>query len=39
MHRRPYDRLKREGMELETWLSKRIHKRFPDHAILVAYPD
>jgi hypothetical protein len=39
MRRRTYERLKREGMELETRLSKRIHKRFPDHAILVAYTD
>ena len=29
MHRRTYDRLKREGMDLETRLSKRMHKDSP----------
>ena len=32
MHRRTYDRLRREGMNLEARLSKRMRKRFPDYA-------
>ena len=39
MHRRTYDRLKREGMTLEAGLSKRMRRRFPDYANLVAYAD
>jgi hypothetical protein len=32
MHRRTYDRLRREGMNLEARVSKRMRKRFPDYA-------
>jgi hypothetical protein len=39
MHRRTYDRLRREGMNLEAGLSKRMRRRFPDYASLVAYTD
>ena len=39
MHHRTYDRLRREGMNLEARLSKRMRKRFPDYASLVAYTD
>jgi hypothetical protein len=30
MHRRTYDRLRREGVRLEAGLSKRMRRRFPD---------
>ena len=39
MHRRTYERLRREGMTLEARLSKRMRRRFPDCASLVAYTD
>jgi hypothetical protein len=39
LHRRTYDKLRREGMDLEAGLSKRMRKRFPDYASLVAYTD
>jgi hypothetical protein len=39
MHRRTYERLRREGMNLEAGLSKRMQRRFPDYASLVAYTD
>jgi hypothetical protein len=39
MHRRTYDRLKREGLNLEARLSERMRRRFPDYANLVAYTD
>jgi hypothetical protein len=39
MHRRTYDRLRREGMRLEAGLSRRMRRRFPDYASLVAYTD
>jgi len=39
MHRRTYDRLRREGINLEAGLSKRMRRRFPDYASLVAYAD
>jgi hypothetical protein len=39
MHRRTYERLKREGLRLESGLSKRMRKRFPDYTSLVAYTD
>ena len=39
MHWRTYRRLKGEGMMLEAGLSKRMGKRFPDYAALVAYTD
>jgi hypothetical protein len=39
MHRRTYQRLRREGMNLEAGLSKRMLRRFPDYASLVAYSD
>jgi hypothetical protein len=39
MHRRTYDRLRREGMRLEAGLSKQMRRRFPDYASLVAYTD
>jgi hypothetical protein len=39
MHRRTYQRLRREGMRLEAGLSKRMRNRFPDYASLVAYLD
>jgi hypothetical protein len=39
MHRRTYRRLKGEGMMLEAGLSKRMRKRFPDYANLVAHAD
>jgi hypothetical protein len=37
MHRRTYQRLRREGMSLETSLSKCLRNRFPDYASLCAY--
>jgi hypothetical protein len=39
MHRRTYQRLRREGMRLEAGLSNRLRNRFPDYASLVAYFD
>jgi hypothetical protein len=39
MHRRTYDRLRREGMNLEAGLSKKTRRRFPDYASLVPYTD
>jgi hypothetical protein len=39
MHRRTYDRLRREGMTLEAGLSQRMRRRFPDCASLVAHTD
>ena len=39
MHRRTYDRRRREGMSLEAGLSKRMRRRFPDYKNLVAYID
>jgi hypothetical protein len=39
MHRRTYERLKCEAMNLEAGLSKRMRRRFPDYASLVAYTD
>jgi hypothetical protein len=39
MHRRTYERLRRQGMDLEAQLSKRMQKRFPDYASLVAYTE
>lgn len=39
MHRRTYRRLKGDGMRLEAGLSKRMRKKFPDYASLVAYTD
>jgi hypothetical protein len=39
MHRRTYQRLRREGINLEAGLSKRMRRRFPDYAGLVAYSD
>jgi hypothetical protein len=39
MHRRTYQRLRREGMSLEASLSKRLRNRFPDYASLCAYFD
>ena len=39
MHRGTYRRLKGEGMRLEAGLSKRMRKRFPDYANLVAHAD
>lgn len=39
MHRRTYNRLRREGMTLEAGLSKRMRRRIPDYASLVAYTD
>jgi hypothetical protein len=39
MHRRTYRRLKGGGMKLEAGLSKRMRKRFPDYANLVAHAD
>jgi hypothetical protein len=39
MHQRTYDRLKHEGMRREAGLSKRMRRRFPDYASLVAYTD
>ena len=39
MHRRTYDRLKREGLKQEAGLSKRMRRQFPDYANLVAYTD
>jgi hypothetical protein len=39
MHQRTYDRLRREGMNLEAGLSIRTRRRFPDYASLVAYTD
>jgi hypothetical protein len=39
MHRRTYERRRREGMSLEAGLSKRMRNRFPDYASLVAYTD
>jgi hypothetical protein len=39
MHRRTYARLRCDGMDLEARLSKRMRRRFPDYASLVAYTD
>jgi hypothetical protein len=39
MHRRTYERLRREGINLEAGLSKRMRRRFPDYQSLVAYTD
>jgi hypothetical protein len=39
MHRRTYERLRRQGMRLEAALSKRMRNRFPDYESLVAYFD
>jgi hypothetical protein len=39
MHQRTYDRLRREGMNREAGLSKRMRRRFPDYASLVVYTD
>ena len=39
MHQRTYDRLRREGLKIEAVLSKRMRRRFPDYASLVAYAD
>jgi hypothetical protein len=39
MHWHTYDRLRREGINLEAGLSKRMRRRFPDYASLVAYTD
>ena len=39
MHRRTYERLRREGMGLEAGLSKRMRRRFPDYGSLVAHID
>ena len=39
MHRPTYERLRRVGMNLEAGLSKRMRRRFPDYASLVAYTD
>jgi hypothetical protein len=39
MHQRTYDRLRREGMNLEAGLSRRMRWRFPEYASLVAYAD
>jgi hypothetical protein len=39
MHQRTYQRLRREGLDLEARLSKRMRRRFPDYASLVAYTD
>ena len=39
MHRRTYQRLRREGMRLEAGRSGRMRKQFPDYANLVAYTD
>ena len=39
MHWHTYDRLRREGMNLEAGLSKRMRRRLPDYANLVAYTD
>jgi hypothetical protein len=39
MHRRTYQRLRREGMRLEAGLPNRMRNRFPDYASLVAYLD
>jgi hypothetical protein len=39
MHQRTYERLSRKGMNLESGLSKRMRRRFPDYASLVAYSD
>ena len=39
MHWRTYRRLRREGMNLEAGLSKRMRRRFPDYPSLVAYTD
>jgi hypothetical protein len=39
MHRSTYERLRREGINLEAGLSKRMRRRFPDYASLVAYTD
>jgi hypothetical protein len=39
MHRRTYQRLRREGTSLETSLSKRLRNRFPDYESLCAYFD
>jgi hypothetical protein len=39
MHRRTYARLRRDGVDLEARLSKRMRRRFPDYASLVAYTD
>ena len=39
MHRRTYQRLRRERINLEAGLSKRMRRRFHDYASLVAYSD
>lgn len=39
MHQRTYDRLRREGMNLEAGLSRRMRRRLPDYPSLVAYAD
>jgi hypothetical protein len=39
MHRRTYEELRREGMNLEAGLSKRMRRRFRDYRSLVAYTD
>ena len=39
MHRRTYERLRGEGMSLEAGLSKRMRRRFPDYASLVAHTE
>jgi hypothetical protein len=39
MHRRTYEGLRREGIDLEAGLSKRMRRRFPDYKSLVAYTD
>jgi hypothetical protein len=39
MHRRTYERLRSQGMQLEAGLSKRMRTRFPDYPSLVAYFD
>jgi hypothetical protein len=39
MHQRTYQQLKGVGMMLEAGLSKRMRRRFPDYASLVAHTD
>ncbi len=39
MYRRTYERLRRQGMELEASLSKRLRTMEPDYARLCAYLD